>query len=703
MGVATTKSVPELSVMTNKHLVLKSARTASVGNSSFCSRLTNNLAAAGKCVSAKLPGLALVLLGLMLAGCAGFGGGSGVVYDDFEDENLASITDSRARRMLINGDIKGASDRYSVLATEAAQAGDPLTSMEHSLVAAEILYDRGLTEEGKLKLAAIPQPMAVPALQHRQEILTAKDILFANDAEAALLALPDPAEVESSLHRARIFEVRAQSFRQLANPDEELQARIQLEQEVRRPAIVAANHRQIWQMLSTQPLSTLGEMTTNVRGEIYQGWIQLALANAGTAATNGDATARQANLQAWGSNYPNHPAQATVVRGLFGGSRFEGLSLAGGPIRQVGVLLPLSAPGIGAAAEAIREGIIIAYQNEEQRDLLPAVRFYDIGDNINFVRTAFQNAVNDGSDAIIGPLRKEAVNAIITQRDLPVPVITLNQVESTGGIALQNVIQFGLAPEDEARSAASRALALDHRNAIVLQSDDSRGDRAARAFTEAMILNGGDVLHTAVLPADQFDYSRELKDALLITQSDQRFRNLSRALDTKLFFEPGIRGDVDMVFMAVTNEQARSVRPQLAFFHAGKLPMLGTSRVAAIDDDIKANRDLNGIQFTDAPWTLDRDTRRSDQYQQIAQAHPDSIEVFGKLYALGIDAWKLVNNLESLTTDSSTEIPGFTGQLSLTADGRIQRKLMWAQYQDGKTTPLENIDFTPASGLSADN
>jgi len=575
--------------------------------------------------------------------------------------------------------------------------------MEHSLVAAEILYDRGLTEEGKLKLLAIPQPLAAPALQHRREILMAKDVLFDNDAEAALLALPDPAEVESSLHRARIFEVRAQSFRQLANPDEELQARIQLEQEVRRPVIVTANHRQIWQMLSTQSLSTLGEMTTNVRGEIYQGWIQLALANAGTSANNGDAQARRANLQAWRSEYPNHPAQATVVNGLFGGSRFEGLSLAGGPIRQVGVLLPLSAPGIGAAAEAIREGIIIAYQNETQRDLLPSVRFYDIGDNINFVRTAFQNAVNDGSDAIIGPLRKEAVNAIITQRDLPVPVITLNQVESASGIALQNVIQFGLAPEDEARSAASRALALDHRNAIVLQSDDSRGDRAARAFTEAMLLNGGDVLHTAVLPADQFDYSRELKDALLITQSDQRFRSLSQALDTKLFFEPGIRGDVDMVFMAVTNEQARSVRPQLAFFHAGKLPMLGTSRVAAIDNDIKANRDLNGIQFTDAPWILDRDTRRSDQYQQIARAHPDTLEVFGKLYALGIDAWKLVNNLDSLTTDSSTEIPGFTGLLSLTADGRIQRKLLWAQYQDGKTTRLKNIDFTPTTGLSAEN
>ncbi len=632
-----------------------------------------------------LPSTLILILALASACVA-----PGPSFQNIDDQSLASITDPRARRMLLTGDALGASNRYTELATKATT---PQLQLEYQIVAAEILFDRGVTEEGKVKLARLPDELPLPELQYRREILVAKDQLFDGQPQNALEALPDPRNIDSNLHRARVYEVRAQSFRQLENPDEELAARIDLENEVRRPATINANHQQIWQLLTTLPLSKLREMTTNVRGEIYQGWIELALANAGSAEGEQSVQQRQANLQQWRARYPLHPARRTVATALLDTDKFDGLKLATGPIRQVGVLLPLSAPGIGAAAAAIREGIVIAYQNESNRSSLPAIRFYDIGDNINFVRTAFRNAVNDGSDAIIGPLRKAAVTAIITQRDLPVPVITLNQVESAGSAPAQNVIQFGLAPEDEARSAASRALATDLRNAIVLQSDDSRGDRAARAFTETMLQNGGDVLHTAVLPADKYDYTKELKDALLITQSDQRFKSLSRALDTNLFFEPSIRGDVDMVFLAVNNEQARSVRPQLAFFHAGGLPMLGTSRVSAVDDDVKANRDLNGISYTDTPWALDAEVRRSPQYREAQQNNPDTIDVFGKLYALGMDAWLLVNNLNNLS--SNNELTGFTGNLVLTNDGRIQRKLLWAKYEEGKSVRLKSIEYEP--------
>ena len=631
--------------------------------------------------------LLLFAVHLVISGCRTTGGPA--VDNNFDDQNLASISDERARRLLFNGDIQAAADRYSFLADSAPDAD---TQLDYQLVAAEILYDRGMTSEGNQKLGIIPFALAQAGFQQRRDILQAKDILFTGNPEQALKTLPDPDTMESSLHRARVYEVRAQAFRQLDNPDEELAARIALEQQINRKGIAEANHQQIWQLLTTQPQTRLSEMTTHVRGEIYQGWIELALANA----TGGlDGQQRDGSLQQWRSRYPNHPANATMIRTLFAQSSFDGLDLSSGPIRQVGVLLPLTAPGIGAAAEAIRDGIILAYQNETDRSNLPTVRFYDIGDNVNYVRTAFQNALNDGADAIVGPLRKESVTSIVTQRSLPVPVLTLNQVEVPGGSQAENVIQFGLAPEDEARSAARRALALDYNNAIILQTDDSRGDREARAFTELMLLNGGEVLHTAVLPADEYDYSKQLKDALLITQSDQRFRKLSSTIDAKLFFEPGIRGDVDMVFLAINNDQAKSVRPQLAFFHAGELPKFGTSRVAAIDNDIKANRDLNTIHYTDAPWVLDGDVRRSALYQQIADNFPDTIDVFGKLYALGIDAWLIVNSLEQLTSNPSTRLPGFTGQLSLAPDGRIERELLWARYDDGKSVRVKNIEYTP--------
>ena len=133
------------------------------------------------------------------------------------------------------------------------------------------------------------------------------------------------------------------------------------------------------------------------------------------------------------------------------------------------------------------------------------MRFYDVGASPAAARSAYQAALADGANAIIGPLRKESVAAIATQRDIPVPTVTLNTIDA--GVQqgqLINLIQFGLAPEDEARSAASRAIGLNLRNAVVLQADDSRGDREARAFQQAMFNLGGNVVHVATLPKDQY-------------------------------------------------------------------------------------------------------------------------------------------------------------------------------------------------------
>jgi len=255
---------------------------------------------------------------------------------------------------------------------------------------------------------------------------------------------------------------------------------------------------------------------------------------------------------------------------------------------------------------------------------------------------------------------------------------------------LDNLIQFGLAPEDEARSAASRAIGLNLKNAVVLQTDDSRGDREARAFQQAMYSMGGNVVHVAVLPKDQYDYGKEIKDALLITQSDQRFRSLSRSLGKKLFFEPTIRNDVDMVFLAVGSEQAQSVRPQLDFFYAVDLPRLGTSRIASGGTDLKTNKDLNSLYYPGTPWDLNKSLSDDPLRKDILANFPGATGAFANLYALGVDAFNVATRLDDLI--DGARLDGYTGELQLTNDGRIQRTLDWAQYQEGISVGVERIE-----------
>ena len=624
----------------------------------------------------------LLAVALSLGACR-----SQTTFNDDDAQDYGSISDPKARRLLSAGDIEAAADRYSSL---AARERDPYTQQEYQIIAGEILFDRGRLEAGAEKLAVIPETLIAVELQQRRQILVAKQALYNSDAEGALTALPLPEDVESALHRARVYEVRAQSYRSLQQPDEELAARIGLEEQLSNPDIVDKNHVQIWQLLTTQSISTLREMTTNVRNDTYQGWIELALAHTSSGT---DSQLRGDKLQSWQQRFPDHPARERFVSSLFNPAKFGGFSIAESSVNQIAVLLPMSAPGIGSAAAAIRDGIIIAYQNSADSVNRPGVRFYDTGENTNFVRGVYQRAVSDGADVIIGPLRKDAVAAIITQRNIPVPTLTLNYVDSFTSGVTQNVIQFGLAPEDEARAAAVRAIALGYRHAVVLQSDDSRGDRESRAFQEEMLFNGGEVVHTAVLPADEYDYSTQIKDALLITQSDNRFRSVSAAIGEKLFFEPSIRDDLDVVFLAISSEQAQSVRPQLSFFRAANVPKFGTSRIRSTEDDSRANNDLNTIAFTDAPWVLDPVLKNDKQYQQVFNLFPESAEIFSTLYALGLDAYYLATNLGSLKQTQANRIKGYTGDLSLEENGKIQRHLLWAEYIDGEPNMLPPVEL----------
>jgi len=596
----------------------------------------------------------------------------------------ARITDPEARRQLQLGNPLAAADAYS---QRAAKTDNPAEQQDYLLIASEILFDRGLGEAAQQKLLDVPADMANLDLLHRRDILIAKSFLFERDAEAALDALPDPEEVNTGLHRGRIFETRAQAYEILQDPDNELIARINLELQLGDSELIKRGHQQIWQLLTGQPISTLRSMTTNVRGDTYQGWIELALAH---SASQMDTTLRQQSVRDWQQRFPSHPANPSFVTALYSPEEMENGNESRA-VEQIAVLLPLSGSNTQAVAAAIRDGIIAAHQQASSQQVAPVLRFYDVGDNPGYVRAAYRNAVSDGADAVIGPLRKEAVAAVVSQQTISLPTLTLNTIETASlSRNASNIIQFGLTPEDEAQAAASRAAGLGYRNAIIFQTDDARGDREARAFQDAMFLYGGDIVHIAVLPSDSYDYSAQIKEVLAIDKSDARFRGLSRTIGKKLFFEPSIRTDVDMIFLAVGNEQARSVRTQLDFFYARSLPRLGTSRVAGVDDDQKKNADLNTIYYPEAPWILRKSLADNPLKRQILKNFDNADGVYGKLYALGADSYQLITSLDKLK--SGQRLEGFTGDLELRADGRVQRYLDWAQYVEGVSQNVKRVD-----------
>jgi len=151
------------------------------------------------------------------------------------------------------------------------------------------------------------------------------------------------------------------------------------------------------------------------------------------------------------------------------------------------------------------------------------------------------------------------------------------------------------------------------------------------------------------------------------------------------------RQDVDFIFLAATPQQAQQIKPTLAYQYAGDVPVYATSHLFSGSMSAAQYRDLDGIRFCETPWLLDaNDPLR----QQVNSQWPQAGGSLGRLYAMGVDAFRLAPRLDQLKTLPDSRVEGLSGNLSLNAAQRVERRLPWAQFSNGQVQrlPESNIE-----------
>ncbi|NOR39988.1 MAG: hypothetical protein GQ537_02105, partial [Gammaproteobacteria bacterium] len=189
----------------------------------------------------------------------------------------------------------------------------------------------------------------------------------------------------------------------------------------------------------------------------------------------------------WQKRYPDHPANLYFIDQLLGTMR-----VAGQPPAHLALLLPLKG-SFSDAANAIRDGLFAAYYDSPDATMHPQLRLYDSGDSAETALAAYQQAVSEGAQFVIGPLRKEAVQAFAMQEALPVPVLALNHVQGEPPSSSE-LYQFGLPPEDEAREVARMAWRDGHHRSIAMIPANDWGERVYEAFATEWQTLGGEIL-----------------------------------------------------------------------------------------------------------------------------------------------------------------------------------------------------------------
>src|SRR5690606_37393679 len=102
-----------------------------------------------------------------------------------------------------------------------------------------------------------------------------------------------------------------------------------------------------------------------------------------------------------------------------------------------------------------------------------------------------------------------------------------------------------------------------------------------------------------------------------------------------------------------------------------------------------ADSDLAGIRFNTLPWQFDNDSPEKRALDQ----HSEAPAAYGRLQAMGVDAYHLYPRLPQLRQLDRARVFGATGHLSLNAEGRIERELIWARFsRNGAQLPPAVID-----------
>ncbi|WP_456376901.1 penicillin-binding protein activator [Thiolapillus sp.] len=588
-----------------------------------------------------------------------------------------------AARMFEQQRYEAAADLYLDLAKRATNT----TRNLYLLLAADSLIHNGQLDKAEDILQQLDS-MALPREQQfRQALIRADLALGHHQPEQALNLLSAIPPEASNEEKIRFHTIRATAFRERQDGVRYVTELIALDK------LLAADEEQL--QIQTEILSVLARHSPQSLKELFpapdaitRGWLELA----GLLRDFPDAPGEIiAPYREWRDLYPDHPAVPELLTSYYNRQQQQ----VPVDVRQIAVLLPLEGP-YAAPARAIRDGLMSAWYNDPDESR-PRINFYD-SSNSEQIWPLLNQVADAGADIVIGPLSKQAVVQLARAGNLPLPVLALNQV-STDSIPPQNLYQYSLSPEDEARQVAIWAAYQGYREPAMLYPSSSLGKRMATAFMETWRQLGGASMRSQAYDPASKDFSTPVARLVMSAQRKAQLEEQKKAREEGVEYTLPPRG-MDFIFAIGNKQQMRQIRPMLQFHFTEDLPVLSTSR--AWDGQLRNDEsfDLAGIILPEMPWMLDRDTDNPLSRKALQDYLARSERKYLRLLPMGIDAYQVLSHLGKLETPGLPPFKGNTGLLYLDDKRQLLRRMTWISLQAqprvlGITPPPNAVSVLP--------
>jgi outer membrane PBP1 activator LpoA protein len=592
--------------------------------------------------------------------------------------------EQRAETLAQSGRYADAAGAYIGLASEATGTErDRLT-----LLAVEQWLFAGDGRRARTALSQVERP-ADGELLWLWSANTAALSLWEGRPDRALSIL-DPLSQQPlpSDHRARVEALRADAWFQKGEPLRAVDLYIQRENWLDDPRAIDAGRERLWAGLQVVDAASLSDAANVSFDPVVRGWLLLgALANS----TGQQGIGWGNGVVRWQEMFPGHPASSVL----------DDLSLPQDTVldfpRTVALLLPLSGNN-AAAGNALKNGFLGAYfATAGETGGQQSIQVYDVNQE-GGASAAYAQAVLDGAEFVVGPLLRRSVVELASEAFLSVPVLSLNYLPDNVPPP-PGFYQFALAPEDEAASAARRAIGDASLRGVALVPANDWGRRVLSSFATEFEGLGGTLLDVRNYEPSAQDFSFEIENLVGLSESVQRYQRLRANIGGPLQFDPRRRQDIDFVFLAADAKAGRLIKSQLKFHYSGDLPVYSTSFIYAMDG--RSDSDLNDLMFADAPWIVSPPSWLAN-YPDLYQEYWPAERRLARLHGMGYDAYSLVGVLFNADERGMEPLNGATGQLFLTRDGKVHRELAWARFEGGKPVAMQETDGAGESLVPVD-
>ncbi|AWX13291.1 penicillin-binding protein activator [Mergibacter septicus] len=415
------------------------------------------------------------------------------------------------------------------------------------------------------------------------------------------------------------------------------------------------NNDQIWAILRQIPADQLNNITVNDNQLELQGWLDLIKLYNDNLSYPAQLSA---SLQQWKVIHPRHIATYLLPTALQRVATFQTSNL-----HQIALILPLSGNG-QLIGKTIEQGFLAAKGNSPI-----SVKIYDSqqGNIIQIIEKARQ----EGAEAIVGPLLKTNVDIMLQRANLKqLKVLALNT--STTPQTKTNLCYFALSPEDEAINAAQQIWQDGRRTPLIFAPQNTLGRRIAIAFNnEWRKLSGYDA------ETNYYENDGNISDILagiLPPPPKNEDKN-------KVYIPVNITAPNDAIYAATANAlQSQKLKTTLNnSVVADQITLYASSRSHSPNAGVDYRLGMNGVKFSDIPLLSETD---SHDYKTALMATNGDYSLT-RLYAMGADAWSLINNLQAFQAIPDYHFNGFTGKLTANSACQIERKLTWYLYNNG--------------------